>query len=66
MEWSGATFLVVRSQIWRSKSDAGGEGRMAEWEWDCSKRWLGILPVEEFLVEFWRWISICRISLARS
>ena len=24
---------------------------MVEWEWDCSKTWLGISPVEEFLVD---------------
>lgn len=61
------TFLVVRRERWRSSREAGGLGRRAGLGLlvEASRRSLGISPEEEFFVEFWRAISIWRISLAR-
>lgn len=55
---SGATFRAVRREIGRSRRAVSGDMRMAEWGWDCWKRLLGTLTVEEFFVEFWSLISI--------
>lgn len=67
MVWVALTFLVVRRERWRSSREAGGQGRRAGLVlvFEASKRSLGISPVEEFFVEFWRAISIWRIWLAR-